>query len=147
MLAPREAALVDADAEVGAAGLERRHDVGEHYLLHGSLACMEEFVEQGGGGVGARTQHAGGPRAAGLRDGAAGMAAGTRCEQQRTYAEAESRSDRQHAKGIAQEEGRVKAGLRGVEVASEQPPVQVFDIEQLDAEVEAAWVHLSFQIC
>ena len=39
----------------------------------------------------------------------------------------------------------MKARLRHVEVAGEQPPVQLLDVEQLDAEVEAARVHLPFQ--
>ena len=54
---PGEATLVDADAEVGGGGLERRHDLGEHDLLEAALARVKQPVEQGRGGVLPRAQH------------------------------------------------------------------------------------------
>ena len=39
----------------------------------------------------------------------------------------------------------MKAGFRHVEVTGEQPPVQLFNVEQIDAEVEAVQVHLPLQ--
>ena len=72
------------------------------------------------------------------------MGIGTRSEQQGSYTATEGRADRQHAERAAQEEGRVKTRLRDVEVAGEQPPVQLLDIKQLDAEVEAARIHRPF---
>ena len=59
VLPPGEATLVDADAEVGGAGLECRRDLGEHDLLDGAFTGVEQPIEQGRGGVFARAQHAG----------------------------------------------------------------------------------------
>ena len=44
--APGETALMDADAEVGGARIERGHDVGEHHLLHRAFIGMKQLVEQ-----------------------------------------------------------------------------------------------------
>ena len=119
---PREATLVDADAEIGAAIPQPRHDLGEDDMLDPRRVRMEHREEQRRRRALARAERQ-------LR-GVAGYRARLGREQQRAHPEPERRTARQHDDVARDGERRGEARLAHVEVASREPRVERLDVEQ-----------------
>jgi len=128
-----EAPLVDRDAGVGLAVLERRQDAVEAHVAHG--ARREELGVQG-----AQQQRRRGALA-GTEHGARRAAQRGPREQDRPDSEPQRRADRQHAVALRQAQRGREAGLADLERAGGERPVELLDVREPEVELEAGRRH------
>jgi hypothetical protein len=132
-----EAPLVDRDARVGLAALERRQDAIEAHLAH--RVRREEL------GVQRAQQQRGGRALAGTEHAARYAGQPRPREQHRPHAEAQGRADREHAVALRQAQRGREAGLAGLERTGGERAVELLDVGEHEVELETRRRHAARQ--